>query len=920
MTATLPDLQTFLGQLQTNRLTFFPLRHHSPACAWHLQQLICQTHPAAILIEGPSDANSDIPNLLHPDAQAPFALYTTYNDFSGHLTDLETDLENGAPSGEPSRFAAYYPFCDYSPELVALRAGAEINAELQFIDLTYPEQVIAARPQISQGKAVRLKALQSDRHLNRSAYLNALAAKANCRDFNELWDHLFESQIQRISTPDFIRAVATYCYFARQDAPAELLEADGTHTREAAMARAIAKTLKRLKKEGIDGNVLVVTGGLHTVALPGLVAKPPKAPQKLKFKKDSAQRFLVRYGFEQLDTLNGYASGMPSPAYYQTLWENLQADASCTGRFSSPSDDASPETSSKPAPPDSSAPAISSASAPDETSTLGKGRFSSSSDDASPETLSKPAPTVSPAGLTSPAHQTAAQLLIQIRAQSQKRKTLTSLSISDEIAALEQATRLAQLRQHPGPSRQDLIDATKSCFVKGDMDAEGALMMTAVDKALRGDRVGNLPVHIGLPPIVEDFRRQAKLLRLKLNSTEAKSLSLDLYRKQKHRQASRLFHSLKFLKVPFAKRRGGPDFVKGKKLDRLIEDWEYEWQPKTESYLIERSRHGSTVAEATLEKLKLAILELAVTGEGQSALVAVRLLIDACRMGLHGHTTELLRRIDSQVNQDSDFLSLAEALNQLTLLWQSREPLEAHRLPQIPELSAIAYRRLCYLLSSLAQFPTDRVSPLLNALASLWERINREPNPEQLSQLAESEETQLDSDLFIDGLLSLLEIQGGNAIVQGAAAGILYNAGCLEGESLVAMASGYIAGAIASPSESVGFLRGLLSLSREVAWQLPQLLESLDHQLKQWSDDDFLQVLPELRLAFADLLPRETDRVSQLVQGLYEPQPESSLLLLTPEAITLTPQLNQRITAALQSEGLGHWLTAPTDNASVSSL
>lgn len=847
----LPSLPACLEQLQTDRLSFFPIRHHSPACAWHLQQLIRQTRPAAILIEGPSDATSDIPTLLHPEAQAPFALYSTYRDLSGHLPAQSDD--------SPQRFAGYYPFCDYSPELVALRSGAEIEAELEFIDLPYPEQVMAARSLQNQGagpaEAVRLKALQSDRHLNHSAYLNRLACKANCRDFNELWDHLFESQIQRSSTPEFIRTVATYCYFARQDAPVELLAADGTHLREAAMARAIAKTLKRLKNAGNNGQVLVVTGGLHSIALPQLVAQPPRAPAKLKFKKDSAQRFLVRYGFEQLDSLNGYASGMPSPAYYQTLWENLQAQQ------------------------------------PD------------------------PAWGMS---LSQPAHQTAAQLLLQIRSQSQRRQALTSLSIADSIAALEQANRLARLRQHPGPSRDDLLDACRSCFVKGELDGEGAIMMTVVDQSLRGDRIGCLPAHIGVPPIVEDFRRRAKQLRLKIDQGQPKTLTLDLYRQQSHRQASRLLHSLDFLKVPFAKRRGGPDFVQGKQLDRLTETWEYQWQPKTESLLIERSHHGETIAEATLDRLKASTAELSASGEGQSALAAVRLLIQACRLGLQDQTGDLLQLIGQSLASDADFVQLSAALTQLTLLWRSREPLEAYRLVVIPRLRAIAYRRLCYLIPQLAQAPNDGATAPLKALGSLWEQV--------ASPAESGGPGALDRDLLLEGLLTLLDCTDGNALLQGAAAGLLYQAQCLEGEMLVTLVTGYLDGAVSAagiaPERGVGFLRGLLYLCRELAWTQPSLLAALDQRLGQWSEADFLQLLPELRLTFAEFLPRETDRLAGLVASFHgsgdrwPTRPEVAREAgadgdrSAPEADLqrLGQQVGELVQAALAQAGLEHWL------------
>ncbi|NJK53923.1 MAG: hypothetical protein HC936_16020, partial [Leptolyngbyaceae cyanobacterium SU_3_3] len=32
----------------------------------------------------------------------------------------------------------------------------------------------------------------------------------------------------------------------------------------------------------------------------------------------------MRYSFEQLDAINGYAAGMPAPEYYQRIWQSIQ--------------------------------------------------------------------------------------------------------------------------------------------------------------------------------------------------------------------------------------------------------------------------------------------------------------------------------------------------------------------------------------------------------------------------------------------------------------------------------------------------------------------------------------------------------------------------------------------------------------------
>ena len=56
---------------------FFPIRHHSPACAAHVRELIVRLEPASVLVEGPDDFDPLVPLLLHertrkqPDGERP---------------------------------------------------------------------------------------------------------------------------------------------------------------------------------------------------------------------------------------------------------------------------------------------------------------------------------------------------------------------------------------------------------------------------------------------------------------------------------------------------------------------------------------------------------------------------------------------------------------------------------------------------------------------------------------------------------------------------------------------------------------------------------------------------------------------------------------------------------------------------------
>src|ERR1043166_6657758 len=115
--SSIPKLDRLIDQLTSGDILFFPIRHHSPACALHLQRLIDITKPTAILVEGPANFSPLIPLILNPRTRTPFAIYTNY-------VDTTRRVSKGAAKGRgdfgPARFAAYYPFCNYSPELVAL--------------------------------------------------------------------------------------------------------------------------------------------------------------------------------------------------------------------------------------------------------------------------------------------------------------------------------------------------------------------------------------------------------------------------------------------------------------------------------------------------------------------------------------------------------------------------------------------------------------------------------------------------------------------------------------------------------------------------------------------------------------------------------------------------------------------------------
>ena len=116
--------------------------------------------------------------------------------------------------------------------------------------------------------------------------------------------------------------MAAYCLLARLDHTDDDLRADGTLQREAEMAFHVRAALDA-RKPG-DGPVLVVLGGFHAVALPDLLAGPPDTPARaIPERTVTSDAALIRFTFDRLERLNGYAAGMTSPAWHQLLWEHL---------------------------------------------------------------------------------------------------------------------------------------------------------------------------------------------------------------------------------------------------------------------------------------------------------------------------------------------------------------------------------------------------------------------------------------------------------------------------------------------------------------------------------------------------------------------------------------------------------------------
>ena len=93
----------------------------------------------------------------------------------------------------------------------------------------------------------------------------------------------------------------------------------------------------------------------------------------------------------------------------------------------------------------------------------------------------------------------------------------------------------------------------------------------------------------------------------------------------------------------------------------------------------------------------------------------------------------------------------------------------------------------------------------------------------------------------------------------------MYGDGNLTDEELVQNLCGHLLGSRADGADGPNFLRGLMKTARNVLWQVPGILNAVNEVLCGWDDDRFVKLLPLLRLALADLTPRESDLQSSML-------------------------------------------------------
>lgn len=218
------------------------------------------------------------------------------------------------------------------------------------------------------------------------------------------------------------------------------------------------------------------------------------------------------------------------------------------------------------------------------------------------------------------------------------------VSSAHVIEGVRLANALASMRGRAHPGLSEVNEATEAVLCEGS-DTRFRLIEREL---VVGERLGGIPEHLPMVPLLADITKQQKSLRLKPDAT-AKQVTLDL-RKPNDLAKSHLLHRLAVLGIDW----GEQETTSGQ--GTFKEAWTLQWQPEFAVQVVVSSVWGNTVYRACHAKL-------ADNAENATQLGKVTAAIEAALLGgVDEAVPALLAILDNKAAVDRDLTELMAAL------------------------------------------------------------------------------------------------------------------------------------------------------------------------------------------------------------------------------------------------------------------
>lgn len=309
------------------------IRHHGPGSARNVKNFLEALQPDIVLVEGPPEADAILPWASHEALKPPVAILVYQPDNPQH--------------------SCFYPFAEYSPEWQAIGYAQRQHIPVRFMDLPLThvfaiekEKQAAAEAALRQqeeaeqpatdGSAAKVNSLaeetgdliavaDEEEELPAQVLTGAtfrhdpiayLAEAAGHDDGERWWEHMFE---YRQADEQVFDAVSDAMEALRTELPSR--DSRMERLREAWMR----KMIRQAEKEMFT-RIAVICGAWHAPALKNMPTQKADNDLLKGLPKVKIDCTWIPWTYSRLSYESGYGAGVPSPGWYQHVWDHPTDD------------------------------------------------------------------------------------------------------------------------------------------------------------------------------------------------------------------------------------------------------------------------------------------------------------------------------------------------------------------------------------------------------------------------------------------------------------------------------------------------------------------------------------------------------------------------------------------------------------------
>jgi hypothetical protein len=416
------------------------------------------------------------------------------------------------------------------------------------------------------------------------------------------------------------------------------------------------------------------------------------------------------------------------------------------------------------------------------------------------------------------------------------------------IEASRLALSLASVRGFATPGLAEMQDASLAVLCHG----ETALLKLIESRLVIGNGIGEIDDGVPRMPLLADLERWQKRLRLKPSASE-EEITLDL-RSETGLLKSTLLHRLLLIHVPWGRKTVTPS------RGTFRENWVLAWEPELNVKLAEALHWGSTIEQAAAG----AALE---GGANTEQVAALAQLVEQCLLAdLPDVAERSTERLQSLAVNSSDIaglmLAVAPLANVLRYGTARKIPVEA-----LKALAVSMAAEICAGLTHAARgLDEEATAAMLLAMRAY-----------------DSAASLLEDAHFLEAwqaaLLHLADDAQAAPFLRGYATRRLHDRNAMAVEEVEQRLSFALSPAVAAAAAGA-WLEGFLSEASQLLLHDRTLFALIDRWLLTLDEDAFVNLLPGLRRALANLDRMERRRllaqVGQVPGAIKTNQPESS--------------------------------------------